>query len=109
MNQKSWERTPEDLKPIIEEVAGNPFRTTGGLNQDVYKTMTEEISAKGVELYNLTEKEQERWFKGFQEETRKWVAKLEKKGLPAREAVKMYNRILEQKGMNCPAFPPEWH
>ncbi|MFH1351406.1 MAG: TRAP transporter substrate-binding protein [Pseudomonadota bacterium] len=109
MNQKSWERTPADLKPVIEEVCGNPFRTTGGLNRDVYKTMMKEIAAKGVALYTLPLEEQERWFKGFQEETKKWVAELEKKGMEAKEAVKMYNRIVEQKGLKCVAYPSEWH
>jgi TRAP-type C4-dicarboxylate transport system substrate-binding protein len=108
MNQKSWERTPEDLKPIIEAVCSNPFRTTGGLTRDAYKTMMKEIEAKGVDLYTLPPDEQERWFKGFQEQTKAWVADLEKKGLPAKEAVKMYNRIVEQKGLTCVAYPREW-
>jgi TRAP-type C4-dicarboxylate transport system substrate-binding protein len=108
MNQKSWQRTPDDLKPVIEEVCGNPFRTTGGLNREVYATMMREIAQKGVDLYTLPPEEQERWFEGFQEETKKWVAELEKKGLEAKEAVKMYNQIVEKKGLKCAAFPPEW-
>jgi predicted transcriptional regulator len=56
----------------------------------------------------LPPEEQERWFEGFQEETKKWVAELEKKGLEAKEAVKMYNQIVEKKGLKCAAFPPEW-
>jgi len=109
MNKKSWERTPDDLKKIIEEVVGNPFATTGGLNHEVYGTMMKEIKDHGVEVYQLPREEEERWFKGFQEETRKWVADLEAKGLSAKEAVKMYSRIVEQKGLKCAAFPPEWH
>ncbi|MFH0845498.1 MAG: TRAP transporter substrate-binding protein [Pseudomonadota bacterium] len=109
MNKKSWERTPEDLKPIIEEVCGNPFHTTGGLNREVYQKMMKEIAAKGVQLYTPPPEVQDRWFKGFQEETKKWVAELEKKGLPAKEAVQMYNQIVEQKGLKCVAFPNEWH
>jgi TRAP-type C4-dicarboxylate transport system substrate-binding protein len=109
MNQKSWERTPEDLKPIIEEVCGNPFSTTGGLNHDVYKTMIKEIVDKGVDMYTLPKEEQGRWFTAFQEVTRKWVEELERKGLHAREAVKMYNQIVGQKGLTCEAYPHEWH
>ena len=108
MNQKSWDRTPADLKPIIEEVCSNPFRTSGGLTRDVYKVMMKEIAKKGVELYNLPKKEENRWFMGFQDMTRKWVADLEKKGLPAKKVVKMYSEEAEKRGVKCVACPPEW-
>jgi len=108
MNQKSWDRTPDDLKPLIEEVCSNPFRTTGGLTVDVYKVMMKEIAAKGVELYYLPKKEENRWYAGFQDETRKWVKGLEAKGLPAKKTVIMYNEECEKRGVKCVAFPPEW-
>jgi TRAP-type C4-dicarboxylate transport system substrate-binding protein len=108
MNQKSWENTPDDLKPIIEEVCGNPFRTTGGLNRDVYKVMMNEIAAKGVNLYQLPSEEEKQWFAGFQEVTKKWVADMEAKGMPAKETVMKYNKIVESEGVNCVAIPPEW-
>ncbi|MBW1689837.1 MAG: TRAP transporter substrate-binding protein [Deltaproteobacteria bacterium] len=108
MNQKSWNKTPGDLKPIIEEVCSNPFRTTGGLTVDVYKTMMKEIAENGVELYYLSEEEENRWYAGFQDETRKWVKDLEAKGLPAKKTVKMYNEECEKRGIRCVACPPEW-
>jgi TRAP-type C4-dicarboxylate transport system substrate-binding protein len=108
MNEKSWEKTPDDLKPIIEEVCSNPFRTTGGLNRDVYKVMMKEIEGKGVDMYRLPPQEQERWFTLFREETRKWAADLEAKGLPAKEAVVYYNQESQKCGTSCAAFPPEW-
>ena len=108
MNQKSWDRTPDDLKPLIEEVCSNPFHTTGGLTVDVYKVMMKEIAAKGVELYYLPKKEEKRWYAGFQDETKKWVKGLEAKGLPAKETVIMYNEECEKRGVKSVAFPPEW-
>ncbi|MCD6297025.1 MAG: TRAP transporter substrate-binding protein [Deltaproteobacteria bacterium] len=108
MNEKSWNRTPDDLKPIIMEVCSNPFRTTGGLTVDVYKTMMKEIANKGVDLYYLPKKEENRWYAGFQGETKKWVKGLEAKGLPAKETVIMYNEECEKQGVKCVAFPPEW-
>ena len=108
MNKKSWERCPDDLKPIIEEVAGNPYKTTHGLNREVYATMMKEIKDKGVNLYELPAEEQARWSNAFQQETKKWVAELEKKGLPAKDTVKMYNKIAEAHGTSCVAFPAEW-
>ncbi|MHB8765357.1 MAG: TRAP transporter substrate-binding protein [Deferrisomatales bacterium] len=109
MNQKSWDKTPDDLKPIIAEVVGNPFATTHGLNRDVYKTMIDDIKAKGVTLYELPAAEQARWAAKFQEETKKWVADLSAKGVAAKDAVVMYNKIATEAGSKCEAFPTEWH
>ncbi len=108
MNEKSWKKTPDDLKPIIKKVCSNPFRTTGGLTRDVYKVMMKDIAGKGVNLYTLPEKEADRWYAGFQGETKKWVKGLEAKGLPAKETVIMYNEECEKRGVKCVAFPPEW-
>ncbi|MFZ5587175.1 MAG: TRAP transporter substrate-binding protein [Thermodesulfobacteriota bacterium] len=109
MNQKSWEKAPADLQKIIEEVAGNPFATTGGLSQKTYAEMIGEIKGKGVELYELPKAEQDRWFAKFQEETKKWVSGLKEKGLAAQETVDMYNKISQQYGVACAAYPSEWH
>ena len=108
MNKKSWERTPDDLKVIIEEVVGNPFRSTGGLNQAVYKTMMKEIAAKGVEMHKMAPDQAGLWFDKFQDVTKKWVADMEAKGLPAKEIVMMYDRAATDAGVTCVAMPPEW-
>lgn len=108
MNQKSWENTPDDLKPIIEEVCGNPFRTTGGLNRAVYKTMMDEIAGKGVKLHTQTAEQEKVWFAGFQDVTKKWVDGLEAKGLPAKETVMKFQKVTQDLGVTCVAFPQEW-
>ncbi len=108
MNQDSWKKIPEDQQKIIEAVGRNPYRTTGGLTRDVYKTVMKEITDKGITLFNLPSDEAGRWFEGFREVTRKWVADLEGKGLPARDVVKMYNEECEKRGVKVVAFPPEW-
>lgn len=108
MNKKSWDMTPDDLKPIIEDVVKNPYEITGGLGHEAYKKMINEITNKGVILYDLPPNEQEKWFSKFQEETRKWVSRLEKKGIKAKKAVLIYNEIAKNHGVNCVAFPCEW-
>ena len=108
MNAESWKKIPDDLKPTVDAVCHNPFKTTGGLTRDVYKKMVTEITDKKVELYNLPEKEADRWYEKFQEVTRKWVEELEAKGLKAKEVVKMYNEECEKRGVKVVAFPKEW-
>ncbi len=108
MNQKSWDKAPDDLKPLIEEVCSNPFATTGGLNTEVYGEMMDDIKSQGVELYRLPEDEADRWYSAFQEKTKDWVEKLEAKGLPAKEAVIQYSKECSKRGVECVACPPEW-
>ena len=108
MNKAVWEKTPDDLKVIIEEVVSNPFRTTGGLNQSVYGTMMKEIEAKGVKLYKLSPEQEEKWFARFQDVTKKWAADLEAKGLPAKKTVMIYDQAATDAGVSCVAVPPEW-
>ena len=108
MNGDSWKKVPDDLRPVFDEVTHNPFKTTGGLTRDVYKTMMKEITDKKVELYNLPPAEAERWYERFRDVTRKWVADLEAKGLKAKEVVTMYNEECEKRGVKVVAFPSEW-
>jgi TRAP-type C4-dicarboxylate transport system substrate-binding protein len=69
----------------------------------------EDIKKKGVEIYTLPQKEADLWAEGFQQVTKQWVADLEKQGKPAREAVEMYKKIVDARGVSCPAYPVEWH
>ncbi len=108
MNKKTWDKTPPDLQKIIMEVCGNPFATTHGLSKDVYAKMMDELKAKGVTIYDLPPEEEAAWFKEFQNCTRKWAEDLAKQGLPAKEAVLMYNQIANSLGTACVACPPEW-
>jgi TRAP-type C4-dicarboxylate transport system substrate-binding protein len=108
MNENTWKKTPDDLKPLVEEVCTNPFRTTNAFDAALYKKFMKEINDKGVELYYMPEKEANRWYARFQDNTRNWVAGLEKKGLPAKDVVIMWNEEVKKRGYKAVAFPPEW-
>lgn len=108
MNQDSWNRTPEDLKPVIMDVCHNPYRTTKGLIESDYTRMIDRIAEKGVAIYDLPQEESERWYSRFQNASRQWAEDMEKKGLPGKEAIKIFNEECEERGIRCVAFPEEW-
>ncbi len=108
MNQDAWDRTPEDLKPIIEEVCQNPYRTTGGMTKATYDEIMADLNDGGVVFLTLPPEEAERWHAAFQNVTREWVAELEARGLLARETVEIFNEECEKRGVVCVAFPSEW-
>jgi TRAP-type C4-dicarboxylate transport system substrate-binding protein len=108
MNAQSWKKVPDDLRTVFDEVTHNPYRTTGGLTRDVYQKMMREITDNKVQLYTLPASEAEQWYERFRDVTRRWVADLEAKKLPAREVVRIYNEECEKRGVKVVAFPPEW-
>ena len=108
MNLDSWNKTPGDLKAIITRVCSNPYMATGAMSEQSYSRMMRDIEDRGVELYVLPPEEAEMWYAGFQNVTRIWAEELEAIGLPAKEAVVIFNQECEKRGARCVAFPPEW-
>jgi TRAP-type C4-dicarboxylate transport system substrate-binding protein len=107
MNMDAWNKLPEGQKKIVNDLGTNPFRTTGGLTRSEYPKLIEEITQGGVKMVELSKDEAQRWYGRFQEVTRKWVADLEAKGLPARNAVAIMNEECEKRHVQVVACPPE--
>jgi len=109
INLDSWNRLPDDLKTIVEEVVANPYQLTGGLNVETIDGIVQKLAAAGVNFYELPAAEADRWNAIFAEEVvKKWVEEMEAKGLPAKEALLMYKEVLDEHGIAFPAFPQEW-
>jgi TRAP-type C4-dicarboxylate transport system substrate-binding protein len=107
MNMSTWNKLPEDQKKIVTELGTNPFRTSGGLTRTEYPKLIEEITQGGVKMIELPKDEAQRWYAQFQDVTRKWVADLETKGLPAKKAVAIMNEECEKRNVQVVACPPE--
>jgi TRAP-type C4-dicarboxylate transport system substrate-binding protein len=107
MNQESWDKTPEDLKPLIQEVCSNPYRTSGGLTDAEYHAMMHDISESGVELSYVQENPEQAalWYSAFQNATMDWIDVLEKDGLPAIETVKHYYYVTKEMDIKAPGIP----
>ncbi len=108
MNQNVWNRLPADQKKVVEDVCSNPFKNTGGLTRDDYKAIMKEITSAGVKLNELPKAEAEQWYNRFRDVTRKWVADLEAKGLPAKKTVAIMNEECEKRNVQLVACPPEF-
>jgi TRAP-type C4-dicarboxylate transport system substrate-binding protein len=107
MNMAAWNKLPEEQKQLVDKLCANPFRTAGGLTRSEYPKLIEEIGKGGVQMVELSKEESGRWFAQFQEVTRKWVADLEAKGLPAKKAVAIMNEECEKRNIELVACPPE--
>lgn len=109
MNKALYDKMPADLQALVEEVVSNPFYLTGGLTEEVIQGCMDELRSEGVEFYELPEDEAERWYASFSENVvKKWVDNMEEKGLPGKETLLTYKAVLDENGVEFPAFPAEW-
>ncbi len=106
VNQRFWNKVPEDLKPIIEDVGRNAYKIAGIFDEHWYEqTMA---GFKGtIEIEKLSAKEQTRWDKKFSEMLVKWAEELEAKGLMAKKTLVMFKQELAKVSVSfnaCPVF-----
>ena len=104
VNKKFWNRVPEDLKPIIEDVGRNAYKIAGIFNEAWYD---ETMAGFGntMEITPLTSEEQTRWDTAFKGMLMAWATELEEKGLPGAEALKAFKAELSKVDVNFNACP----
>jgi len=106
VNQKFWNKVPEDLKPIIEDVGRNAYKVAGIFDEHWYEETMAGFE-KTIEIEKLSAQEQAIWDKKFSEMLVTWAEELEAKGLMAKKALVMFKDELAKVGVSfnaCPAF-----
>lgn len=105
-NQKFWNKLPDDLKVIMEDVGRNAYKIAGIFDEHWYdETMTSFKDT--IEIEKLSAEEQLLWDKKFNEMLVKWAEELEAKGLMAKKALTMFKQELHKVGVafnSCPVF-----
>ncbi len=106
MNQKFYDKLPDDLKAIVDDVGGNAYQVAGMFDETWYNFVMAQIR-KTVKVDPLSADEQARWDNAFRDMLVNWSDELEKKGLPARKALTMFKEELGKVGVDfnaCPEF-----
>lgn len=105
-NQKFWNKVPEDLKPIIEDVGRNAYKIAGVFDEHWYnETMTGFENT--IEIEKLSGDVQASWDKNLTEMLVKWAEELEAKGLMAKKALLLFKDEQAKLGVafkSCPVF-----
>ncbi|OQY57823.1 MAG: ABC transporter substrate-binding protein [Desulfobacteraceae bacterium 4572_88] len=104
VNKKFWKKVPDDLKPIIEDVGRNAYKIAKIFNEEWYETSMRQFG-ESVEIYQLPEKEKERWNERFRNMLLSWAEELEKNGLAAKDTLKMFKEELEKHGVGAGMCP----
>ena len=104
VNNKFWNKVPEDLKLIIEDVGKNAYKVAGIFDEHWYdKTMAGFKDT--IEIEELSADEQLLWDKKFSEMLATWADELEAKGLMAKKALAMFKGELAKVGVSFNACP----
>ncbi len=103
-NRKFWDRVPDDLKPIIEDVGRNAYKIAGIFDENWYdETMAG--FGKTIEIVKLSDAEQKVWDERLSTMLSQWAAELEEKGLPAQKALVMFKEELKKLDVSFDACP----
>jgi TRAP-type C4-dicarboxylate transport system substrate-binding protein len=89
MNQQSWQKLPEDIKKVIEDLRVEQSEWTGNyMDNHVKESMKWSVETQKVEVIKLTAAQKAEWDAKLQPITDQWVAEAKGKGLPAEAIIK---------------------
>jgi len=89
MNQQRWEKLPEDVKKVIEDLRIEQSEWTGDyMDNHVNESMKWSVDTQKVEVIKLTAAQKAEWDGKLEDITNKWTAEAKGKGLPAEAIVK---------------------
>ena len=94
MNLNTWNSLPPDTQKIVDELslsALQKFYTVQDVDvQDAYAS----CEAKGIESFELSPEEVQRWGEAVESFAAEWVAEVDAKGLPGTEMVNEIRQVL---------------
>jgi TRAP-type C4-dicarboxylate transport system substrate-binding protein len=89
MNQQKWQKLPEDVKKVMEDLRVEQSEWTGNyMDNHVKESMTWSVNTQNVEVIKLTAAQKSKWNGMLQGITDKWIAEAKGRGLPAEAIVK---------------------
>lgn len=99
MNQSKWDKLPADIQKIIDEMSGEPLALAYGKAANENHDEAIELLVKNLnhDFYKLPPDETAKWLELAKASSRKYIADLEAKGLPAKLAFDTMMELMPQK------------
>lgn len=103
MNKDSLKKLPPALRKIVTEVGAEwgPVGDKAYAGANAWGFRTAKKMFPKAKFTKLSEKERKRWAMKMPNIAQEWAARLEKRGLPGKQALKMYMDALRAQGVNC--------
>ncbi len=105
INTRVWNRLPDEVKEVIEEVAAH-YRDVVG---EAYRTSGERALAKavaeGATIIEVSAEDRQAYAQRMPNIAMEWAKDLDRRGLPGSEVVKVYMDLLRERGV---ALARDW-
>ena len=96
VNEKRFDTWPEDVKKVIEEIKMEHSTWSGNFAYDAGQEGLAFAVASGVKKTTITPDEKEKMMQALKSMTDDWLKENTARGLPAREWLDEFNRLLEK-------------
>jgi TRAP-type C4-dicarboxylate transport system substrate-binding protein len=97
MNKETWNSLPKELQALMEEIGQEIQAADQKRTLEAEKVFWDTARQKGMEIYNISPDEVERWKKATAAVDDKYVADWSAKGYPVKEALEMMRKIAGKK------------
>lgn len=95
MTQEAWDKLPENVQTIIDELAPEMAEFTGSyLDEHIQRSLTWAQNDQGVEIISLAEDEEARWNTVLAPFNEQVLTKVEDQGLPARAFANRFYELI---------------
>ena len=101
INKETYDSLPDDVKPILHEVAADYEEQTGLVNRDRYAKDVETLRGT-ITVSEIDPSVREAWANSLAEWPQKMASELDAQGLPASQVLKLTIEAAENNGYNWP-------
>ena len=97
MNKDSWNRLPEDVKKVMDDLALEQSVWTGEyMDKHTIESVDWAVKEQGFQLINLSPEEKARWEERMKAVVDKYLAETAAKGLPGKEVLDRWYELVEK-------------
>ncbi|MCL6612006.1 MAG: TRAP transporter substrate-binding protein DctP [Peptococcaceae bacterium] len=96
INEKTWEKMPEDVKKAIMQAGEETSMHAGEVNDREAAKLAGEFEKKGLKLYRLSPEEEKLWKEPIKDLSQIWIEEMEKKGLPGKKVYEEFDKVCKE-------------
>jgi len=97
MNKDSWNRLPEDVKKVMDDLALEQSVWTGEyMDRHTVESVEWAVKEQGFHLINLSPEEKARWDERVKQVVDKYLAETAAKGLPGKKVLDRWHELVKQ-------------
>jgi TRAP-type C4-dicarboxylate transport system substrate-binding protein len=85
MNHRFFNKLPDDLKKVVEEISGKWSAKAGKIVNESMLHSVKALKGVGVEIYEVSPEEQKAWWDALNPMLDEWIKMIDGLGMPGRK------------------------